>query len=196
MMGNSQLDSKFWAERYETGQTGWDTGSITTPLQTYMDGIEDKDLAILIPGGGNSHEAEHLHQQGFKHVHLVDWVQAPLDNLKSRVPSFPDKHLIKDDLFQHTGQYDLIIEQTFFCAIDPNLRKAYAEKMHSLLRPGGKIVGLLFQFPLESGPPFGGCKEEYLEYFEPLFYIEHMEPCYNSIKPREGRELFIELVKK
>lgn len=196
MMGNNILDSNFWAERYNTGEMGWDTGSITTPLKEYIDGLKTKDLTILIPGGGNSYEAEYLTNIGFEQVHLVDWAKAPLDNLKQRVPNFPDEHLIQADLFDHTGQYDLIIEQTFFCAIDPELRSKYAKKMHSLLKPGGKLVGLLFQFPLESGPPFGGSKEEYLGYFDRLFHIEHMEDCYNSIKPRAGKELFIELIKK
>lgn len=195
-MSNSTLDSKFWAERYSTGQTGWDAGAITTPLKEYIDGLPTKDLVILIPGGGNSYEAEYLMKQGFKHVHLLDWAEAPLNNLKQRASDFPDEHLIQADLFDHTGQYDLIIEQTFFCAIDPELRMKYAEKMHSLLKPGGKLVGLLFQFPLETGPPFGGSKEEYLGYFEDLFHIKHMDECYNSIKPRAGKELFIELIKK
>ena len=68
--------------------------------------------------------------------------------------------------------------------------------MYALLNPNGKIVGLLFDFPLTSdGPPFGGSKEEYIPYFKPLFNIEILERCYNSISPRAGRELFFKFQK-
>lgn len=30
------------------------------PLKVYFDQLTNKDLKILIPGGGNSHEAEYL----------------------------------------------------------------------------------------------------------------------------------------
>jgi thiopurine S-methyltransferase len=113
------------------------------------------------------------------------------------VPNFPNSQLIHQDFFAFQGTFDLIIEQTFFCALDPSLRKEYAKKMHSLLKSNGKLVGLLFDFPLaEEGPPFGGSKEEYLSYFKPYFSIEILESSYNSIPPRAGRELFIKLIKK
>ena len=69
--------------------------------------------------------------------------------------------------------------------------------MHSLLSPKGKIVGLLFNFPLtQEGPPFGGSKEEYLTLFSEKFTIKKLEKAYNSIKPRAGRELFFIFEKK
>ena len=69
--------------------------------------------------------------------------------------------------------------------------------MHELLAPSGKLVGVLFNFPLNTqGPPFGGSKDEYIGYFEPMFEIKTMETCYNSIGPRMGNELFIQLVKR
>jgi len=69
--------------------------------------------------------------------------------------------------------------------------------MQALLSPKGKLVGLLFQFPLtESGPPFGGSKEEYLNLFSPYFEIKTLDVAYNSIKPRQGNELFFIFTKK
>jgi thiopurine S-methyltransferase len=68
--------------------------------------------------------------------------------------------------------------------------------MHDMLNDGGKLVGLLFDRDFQDGPPFGGNKEEYLNYFSPLFNIKIFEKCYNSIEPRMGSELFIILEKK
>ncbi|PBQ34419.1 SAM-dependent methyltransferase [Sphingobacteriaceae bacterium] len=93
--------------------------------------------------------------------------------------------------------YDLIIEQTFFCALDPKLRSTYFKKIEQLLNPGGKLVGVLFDDKLNTDkPPFGGNKEEYLTYITGTLKVKTFERCYNSIKPRKDRELFINLVKQ
>lgn len=190
------LTPETWTDRYINADTGWDIGYVSTPLAKYFDGLADKQQRVLIPGGGNGHEAELLWHKGFSNVFLLDWAQQPLTNFNARVPGFPSSHLLHQDFFQHQGQYDLILEQTFFCAIDPALRLAYADKVYDLLAPKGRLVGLLFNATFEKdGPPFGGNKQEYLTYFSPKFNIHKMEPCYNSIAPRAGRELFINLQK-
>lgn len=191
------LNSNYWQDRYESENTGWDTGTITTPLKTYFDQLEDKKIKILIPGCGNAHEFDYLHQKGFHTTFVLDYAKAPLENIRKRIPNALWNQLIHEDFFNHENQYDLIVEQTFFCALDPALRSQYVQKMHSLLKPNGRLVGLLFQFPLtEEGPPFGGSKEEYLTLFSELFHIKTLETAYNSIKPREGNELFFIFVKK
>lgn len=186
----------YWDRRYIQSDTGWDVGYVTTPLKEFFDTIENKNCTILIPGAGNSYEAEYLFSKGFSGVNVLDISQYPLDNLKKRIPDFPERALIKGDFFEHYGQYDLIVEQTFFCAIHPSLRKKYAEKVYELLKPGGRLAGVLFDDKLnDDKPPYGGSREEYLSYFSPLFNIKHFERCYNSIPPRAGRELFILLEK-
>lgn len=192
-----KLNSNYWNERYKKEETGWDVGSITTPLKEYIDQIKDKTLKILIPGAGNSYEFEYLLNQGFTNVHVLDFVQLPLNNIKNRIPNCDSKKLIHSDFFEHEDAYDLIIEQTFFCALEPSLRTKYVDKMNSLLKTNGKLIGLLFQFPLtEIGPPFGGSKEEYLNLFQNDFNIKTLETAYNSIKPREKNELFFIFTKK
>lgn len=181
-----------WQERYENQQTGWDIGKVSTPLKTYFDQLTNKELKILIPGGGNGYEAAYLHENGFKNVYLLDIANFPLENFSKKHSSFPKNHLILGDFFAHHGEYDLIVEQTFFCAILPKERKAYAEKTHQLLAPEGKLMGVLWSVPLnDDRPPYGGTKEEYLGYFDLYFDYEYFEKCYNSIPPRANRELFL-----
>ncbi|WP_439882463.1 methyltransferase [Pontibacter sp. MBLB2868] len=190
----TQDSAAYWQNRYEKNQTGWDTGTITPPLEEYFKQLSDKDIRILIPGSGNAYEAEYLHAHGFTNVFVVDVAKAPLENFARRVPDFPKEHLLLADFFILSGKYDLIVEQTFFCAIDPALRQAYARKCAELLKPGGKLMGLLFNTVFENpGPPFGGSREEYSVYFEPYFNFLHFETAYNSLPARQGRELFIEL---
>jgi SAM-dependent methyltransferase len=192
MMEIPKFDKAFWSSKYQEGQTGWDMGEVSPPIQAYIEQLTNKQLSILIPGAGNAYEAAFLFEQGFQDVTVLDLAEEPLDNFKKRVPEFPHKNLIQQDFFDHQGQYDLIIEQTFFCALDPSLRVAYIDKMKALLKPGGKLVGLLFDFRLtEEGPPFGGDADAYSLAFQKRFDIKTLAPCYNSIKPRDGKELFI-----
>lgn len=192
--GNKELESQYWSKRYEELSTGWDIGYPSTPLKEYIDQLEDKTLRILIPGAGNAYEAEYLHAKGFKNIFVLDISQLPLKALKKRVPDFPDEQLIEGDFFEHSGQYDLILEQTFFCSFLPSSenRSSYAKKIYELLKPNGKLVGLWFKHALspEGNRPFGGSKEEYLSYFESYFLVKAFEDCYNSIAPRMGNELF------
>ncbi|MFD1316144.1 SAM-dependent methyltransferase [Namhaeicola litoreus] len=187
----------FWESKYREGQTGWDIGAVSLPIKTYIDQIENKNLDILIPGAGRAYEAEYLLKQGFQNVHVLDIARDPLAELKNRVPHFKDENLHCENFFTHQKTYDLILEQTFFCAIDPTYRKEYVQKAHSMLNIKGKIAGLLFDFPLtEEGPPYGGSAEEYINLFEPYFHLNLLERSYNSIKPRWGRELFFIFEKK
>lgn len=191
------LSASFWDDQYKSHTTGWDLGKVSPPLKAYFDQLTDTPTKILIPGGGNSYEAEYLHHKGFNNVFVVDLSKTALGNIKKRVPSFPSSHLIQKNFFELDLTFDLIFEQTFFCAIDPKLRALYAQKMAELLNPNGKLVGLLFDDPLNRDhPPFGGNKLEYLGYFEPYFDIQTMEQAYNSHPKRAGRELFINLKKK
>ena len=190
------LSEDFWDNRYKTKETGWDLGEVSAPLKAYFDQLSDKDLKILIPGGGNSYEAEYLHNIGFRNVYVADLSQTALGNIKLRVPTFPSAHLIHKNFFDLDMSFDIIIEQTFFCAIYPKLRTDYISKSLELLHKNGKIVGLLFddQFS-DDKPPFGGSKTDYLSYFEPHFNVLIMEDAYNSHPKREGRELFIKVKK-
>ncbi len=191
------LDAKYWEDRYRGNQLGWDIGYPSTPLKEYIDQIAARNTKILIPGAGNAYEAEYLHNQGFKNIWVIDLAPSALENIKKRVPNFPEDQLIEGNFFDHQEQYDLILEQTFFCALHPELRQQYAQHMNELLNPTGKLVGVLFDDPLNTEhPPYGGNREEYLRWFGPHFIIHTLQRCYNSIKPRQDRELFIILEKK
>lgn len=192
-----KLNKDYWENRYQEQEIGWDVGFISTPLKEYIDQLKDNSLKILIPGAGNGYEFDYLYEKGFTNVFVIDIAPTPLQNMQQRLPHLDAKHFINQDFFSSEDQFDLIIEQTFFCALLPTLRKAYVEKMFSLLRPKGKIVGLLFDFPLTAeGPPFGGSRSEYQTLFEDYFEIKVLETANNSIKPRAGKELFVQFVKK
>ncbi|WP_431134602.1 methyltransferase domain-containing protein [Psychroserpens mesophilus] len=191
-----KLNEDFWESRYKNKDIGWDLGEISPPLKAYIDQLTDKSIRILIPGCGNAYEAEYLVNLGFEKVYVVDVSKTALDNLKSRIPYFPSEQLLHDNFFDLEMTFDLIIEQTFFCAIEPRLRNNYVAKMNALLSNKGKLVGLLFNAELYTDrPPFGGSKSEYLKRFENYFNIILMEGAYNSHHSRANKELFCILEK-
>ena len=192
-----ELDDQYWSNRYESNDAIWDIGEISTVLKTYIDQLHDKSVSILVPGGGNSYEAAYLLEKGFTDITVVDLSSVVCEKLKEQYVLYLDNGLqiIHADFFSIVGQYDLILEQTFLSALDPSLRKKYVMKMYELLKPSGKLVGVIFNKVFEVSPPFGGTEEEYIELFSGEFDIEIMEPCYNSIERRKGTELFIKLIK-
>lgn len=189
------LDAAYWEAQYETKTTGWDLGKVSPPIQTYVDTVADKNCSILIPGCGNSYEVEYLLEHGFTNNTVIDIAPTPVAVLKEKFKKKPNIQIVLGDFFEHQGKYDLILEQTFFCALPPTMRQKYVWKMHQLLADEGILAGLLFNKTFEYGPPFGGSKEEYEKLFKDAFHYIKMEVSPNSIAPRANTELFFELKK-
>jgi len=191
------LNENYWSSRYKNNDVAWDMGEVSLPLKEYFDQLTDKYISILIPGCGNAYEAEYLLQQGFKNITLIDISPLPVDKLKKQFSAFLNKeiHIICGDFFTLNQTFDLIVEQTFFCAIYPSLRTDYANKMHELLNANGKLTGVFFNRTFDAGPPFSGSRTEYNLLFKNKFQIRTMDECFNSINPRKGSELFVILQK-
>lgn len=192
-----KLDAQYWEDRYHQQNTPWDIGYPSPPLVHYLKQHAQPQDRILIPGAGHAYEAAWLHQQGYSNVYVCDWAPSAFDILREKAPDFPEAQLLVADFFELGLEVDLILEQTFFCAIDPDRRAAYARQASQLLSPGGKVAGLLFIHPLErGGPPFGGTTASYRTLFEAHFKILQLATAQDSIQPRAGNEVFFELQKK
>ncbi|WP_104000417.1 methyltransferase domain-containing protein [Flavobacterium urumqiense] len=189
------LDAAYWEAQYKAKATAWDLGKVSPPIQTYVDTIKNKNITVLIPGCGNSYEAEYLLDHGFTNITVIDIAPTLVADLKEKFKNNSNIQIVLGDFFEHQGEYDLIIEQTFLCALAPTMRQKYVWKMHQLLAGEGKLAGLLFNRTFEVSPPFGGSKEEYKMLFAVAFDFLKMDVCTNSISPRANSELFFELKK-
>jgi len=190
-------ESKYWDDRYKNDEFGWDIGYANPAILDYFENVP-KEAHILIPGCGLAHEGEALWLAGFRNLYLMDFAETSRDRFLRRVPTFPINQFWRGDFFslQRPQKFDYVVEQTFFCAIDPKMRSQYAEKMIELLNPGGKLVGVMFNVPLnEDHPPFGGSKAEYESVFSKHFDNLSFIPCDKSIPQRAGRELWVEMQK-
>ena len=190
------LDGSYWDLQYQLATTGWDLGVISPPIKAYIDQLTDKEISILIPGCGDTYEAEYLLEKGFTNITVLDIAPTLIEKLKVKFKNRKAIRIIQGDFFEHQATYDLILEQTFFCALPPPMRQKYIWKMHQLLAKGGKIVGLLFDRNFEVSPPFGGNKATYEALFSDAFHLKTLETCTNSVTPRAETELFFVFQKK
>jgi methyl halide transferase len=196
-ISEKELNETYWNARWRNSETGWDIGYAAPAITKYASQLTNKNISILIPGCGNAYEAAYLAENGFTNITLIDIAPEAAAKLEKTFSGSKQVQVICGDFFVHEGAYDLIIEQTFFCALLPEKRSGYVQKMASLLNKNGKLAGLLFNCAFEKeGPPFGGSAEAYKVLFEPHFNIQLMETCYNSIPPRTGNELFVLCLKK
>ncbi|MFA9190631.1 methyltransferase domain-containing protein [Flavobacterium sp. FZUC8N2.13] len=191
----SPLDQNYWDAQYKARATGWDLGQIAPPIQNFINTLENKNSRILIPGCGNTYEAEYLLEIGFTNITVIDIAPTLVTMLQQKFANNPNIAIILGDFFEHQGEYDVIIEQTFFCALPPFLRQKYVWKMHRLLANEGIIAGLLFNRTFEISPPFGGSQKEYKLLFKDAFYFLKLEIAAHSAEPRQNSELFFEFKK-
>ncbi len=191
------LNKEYWNNHWKENNTGWDIGHASPPLMEYLDSLQNTSLRILIPGSGSGYEAGEAYRAGFRQVYYNDISPEAARRFKKRFPEFPDDQILVTDFYTIKDEFDLLLEQTSFCAQSPSRRMEYIDNAHELLLPEGIFAGVLFDmhFPFE-GPPFGGDEKEYRQLLVPKFEIIKMEKCYNSIIPRQGKELFVLLSPK
>ena len=185
----------YWNHRYLNKSTPWDIGYSSPALMTYFSqSVLDRGASILIPGGGRAYEITGLWEMGYTNVSICDWSEQAILDARKVNPKVPADRFLIQDFFEISGQFDYILEQTFFCALPVSLRPAYIQKCKELLlQRQGHFVGLLFNVEFEKeGPPFGGNVHEYRELFKTYFNIKTLAPSMGSIQPRDGNEVFIE----
>lgn len=185
------LNKSYWENRWVNSETGWDINGPSPALIDLVLKRCKKSDKILFPGAGSAHDAAHLfNEYGYKNIYICDWAKTPLDRFKAQNPKFPKEQVLHTNYFELNQSFDFIVEQTFFCAIDPTLRSKYALKSKEILNSNGVLMGLFFNRIFDrKGPPFGGTQEEYVTLFEELFEIETLEESQKSITPRKGYEL-------
>lgn len=195
-------DAAFWAELYRTGDTGWDQGGPSPGLVDFLKNDVGAGRAVpqpsgraLVPGCGRGHDARALAAAGFDVIGLDVVKNAVQEATRIAKSERLTKILFKQADFLNLpdrlrGPYDLIFENTFFCAIDPAHRDRYVESAASLLKPGGFLLGVFYNIQPETGPPFGATRDELLDRFSRRFTLI-LDRVPRSIPRREGKELLM-----
>ncbi|MHB1605615.1 MAG: methyltransferase domain-containing protein [Leptospirales bacterium] len=194
-------DRSFWNQRYLDRNTGWDLGQVAPPfIRLVESGAIPAGGKVLIPGAGRCHDGIYLAQKGLK-VTCVDFaVEAVREAREAASRAGVALTVIEEDFFNLDplvlGQFDVLIEHTCFCAIDPFMREAYVEKAYQMIRPGGMLIGLFYAHGREGGPPWTTSEEEVRILFGKRFDLLDLAISDCSIDSRKGEELLGRLVRK
>ena len=195
----ADLSAEAWDARYVEKNTPWDT---LGPTPEFVRIINDATLPlkpksrILIPGAGRGYDSVLFAKH--HEVDILDFAPTALNAAlelshkeKAVIYAYRQNFFDLAHLPYHRNWYDLVLEYTFFCAIDPAFRKKYVETVNSCLKKGGIFLGLFFPTSFTNTnhvpPPYLVSKKEVEELFSPYFDLEFSEPL-QSIKARAGRE--------
>ncbi|EHY58462.1 hypothetical protein HRR83_007168 [Exophiala dermatitidis] len=168
----------------------------------------------LVPGCGRGVDVVLLQSFGYDAVGLeyaADAVKAAEEYAQQHADDYPvhdekfGKGSIKfvqgdfysDDWLEKAGlpkdgKFDLIYDYTFFCAMEPRLRPAWAKRMTELLRHSPQANLICLEFPTNKpaslgGPPFASPPKAYLEHLshpgEEVKYDAEGEVRLNPLAP-------------
>jgi SAM-dependent methyltransferase len=194
------LDRSFWEKLYSEGQDGWELGEPSPPIATWLDSPSGpRGGTAVVPGCGRGNEVIALAAHGVQTVG-IDFAQQAITAGRAalkRAGLEARAELVQLDLFEAPRtlgrRFDLAIEHTAFCAIDPTRRDEYVDVLADLLVPGGRVVGLFYAHGREGGPPFTTDEAEVRRRFGRRFDVERIAVAPNSIERRRNQELFTEL---
>lgn len=182
---------EFWNSRYVGGQTPWDFGGVPADLKAYLK-RKPRGGRVLIPGCGSGYEIKAFAEAGYE-VTALDIAPAAVERARKFVGPALAKNIFAGDFFQYEfgpTHFDIIYERTFLCSLVPDRREAFRNRVVSLLRYRGSLLGYFYyQKPvLEDGPPFGFAWGTADELFARYFLLVKDTAVTDSLPLYAGRE--------
>jgi SAM-dependent methyltransferase len=181
----------FWNSRYQSGQTPWDFGGVPADLKIYLK-RHQKGGRVLIPGCGSGYEIKAFADAGYE-VTAMDLSSAAVERARKLVGPVLAKNIFAGDFFQYdfgAAQFDVVYERTFVCALLPERREAYRNRVSALLKYRGSLLGYFYyQVPdLKAGPPYGFAWGTSDELFSRHFLLVKDTAVSDSLPVFAGRE--------
>jgi len=173
-----------WAAVWARSLTLWDLGGPCAAIQAeaaaaLADGRVPRGGRALVPGCGTGYDVRALAAQGLRVVG-ADIVEAAIEAARAQAaPAGDSVELVCGNFFDDArlaeGAFDLVVDYTFFCAIVPAQRAAWGARTARLLRPGGRLLTLMYPLapdelaadPAAKGPPHPVSLAEYRRALEP-----------------------------
>ncbi|KAK3148789.1 hypothetical protein QOZ80_3AG0208690 [Eleusine coracana subsp. coracana] len=184
-----------WSRCWNEGVTPWDLGQPTpAAVELVKSGTLPGDAAtVLVPGCGAGYDVVALSGAG-RFVVGLDICETAIQKAKQWSSAADGSFFtfVAADFFtwEPPEKFDIIFDYTFFCALDPSLRQAWAKRMSELLKPDGELITLMYLAEgQESGPPFNTTVLDYEMVLNPLgFVINSIQDNEVAVEPRKGME--------
>lgn len=186
----------FWTEKYLDPQTqpGWDLKGPHPALEHILPQIKISKTRILVLGCGRGHDCAYLAQKG----HLVtgiDFSEAAIKDAQELYGNIPGLKFVKVDAFhlpeKFRSQYDLVLEHTFYCAVEPSRRNEVLRVWKECLTEGGFLLGIFFILDSIEMPPFGSTEWELRERLKSSFQFLFWNRWHGPSTRSQGAELII-----
>ncbi len=145
-----------WEGRYRDGATGWERPGLNPAFLDWLEHGELTPCRILVPGGGRSSEPLAMAEAGFD-VTVVDLAESAVAAQRARLEHLHVKAKVEQAnllTWDPTAPFDAIYDQTCLCALPPAAVPEYVRRLHTWLRPGGRLFVLFMQTGTSGGPPF------------------------------------------
>ena len=192
--GNEVTKSDFWSERYQKAETGWDLAAPSPVFVDLLPRMKMPKSRILVLGCGAGHDAHFFAQQG----HLVTAVDFSAEALARAEMNYGKPSTLQwhhADVFNlpkdWQGSFDLVVEHTCYCAIEPNQRNALVQVWRKMLHEQGQLLGVFFAMDPQPGPPFGGSEWEVRQRLQKPFQFLIWNRWQKSAGGRSGKELAV-----
>lgn len=191
----------YWDAIYEAeSRPRWDLGDMAPPLRQWLQNAGPRPGRVLVPGCGFGHDVRLLAAHGFEAVG-VDFAGRAVTRARELSAKAPGRLEFRQaDIFElaavERAAFDYVYEYTCFVAIHPDRRAEYAALVHTVLKPGGRLVGCFYNHGRPGGPPYDATREQVLAAFARGFRIEKLEVSPHSIERRRGHELWAEFVRE
>ncbi|XP_059632993.1 probable thiol methyltransferase 2 isoform X2 [Cornus florida] len=183
-----------WEKCWAQGLTPWDLGQPTPVLKHLQHiGALPKGRA-LVPGCGSGHDVVAIAcpERYVVGLDISDMAIRKATELHSSLPNANSFTFLKTDFFTwHPAElFDIIFDYTFFCAIEQDMRSAWASQIEHLLKPDGELITLMFPVGDHvGGPPYSVSLADYEEVLNPVG-LKAVSVVENelAVGPRKGRE--------
>jgi len=200
---------KDWENAYVTGTVPWDLGRAPPVLEARIrEIVASREAAgddaapgprVFVPGAGRGHDARAWLAAGGAVTALDIAPTAVAEGRALDAAEGVSMTWLEADLFdlpaELDGTFDIVWEQTCFCAIDPARRGEYVEVIARLLAPGGAWMGVVWEVGRPGGPPWSLTRADIEQHFAARFDFEVVRAVAPWTKQRWD-ELFVELRKR
>ena len=187
-------DAARWNERYEKGDTPWETGQPSSELQRVVAEVPIRPCRVLELGCGTGASAVWLAQQGFD-VTALDLSPLAIERARRRADGVgvPVRFLVADVLHPPTESavpFDFFFDRGCYHVVRCQDVAAYVETLRRLTRPGtlGLVLAGNAREPHEPGPPVVSQEQIHTE-LGSLFALDQLrEFRFDQVEP-DGRRL-------
>ncbi len=189
----------FWTDHFKASDTPWDLGEAHPALAVVLPQLKIPKSRVLVLGSGAGHDAAYLAKLGHL-VTAVDFSEEAVKRSQDKYGNLENLNFVRGDAFnlpeKWTGEFDMILEHTCFCAVSPEKRNQLIKVWRRVLQPGGHLLGIFFVHEKRSGPPVGGSEWELRQRLKANFNFLYWTRWHLSPERRKGQELVVYARKK